>query len=471
MSYIALNASSKLTGVVGVGVTTVPVTAGTGSQFAVGSNHSYVTFQNAAGTKETCKITGQSGDNLTVVRTKSVSWAIGDVIECRPCAEAMADYAVAAQISGSTATAIADADEVGFIDVSASSILAKITWANIKAALNALYLSLSGGTLTGGLIFKAGLNNIASAATVNLSTLGANTAHITGSTNISAFTMASGQVIDLVFDVSVQLAHHATNNNLPGGLSITTLPGDRATYWYDGTTVRCMNYVRVSGNPIYGSLTPPQITADQNDYTPTNGYYASVLRLWSDAARNITGFGLWNDWGRTVFVHNAGAYNLTFKDESASSTASNRFALTGDLVLPPDGVALFQYDPGSTRWRLAGGQPVPTHKSSAKAWINWNGTGTPAVRASYNMDPTTPITDNGTGDYTLNLGTDMASANYCVALGHGSQNGSASLYTLGVSDGEVATHMLAGSLRVRAYQAATLTDFNWLNAVFYGDQA
>ncbi len=139
--YIALNASSKLTGVVGVGVTTVPVTAGTGTQFAVGSNHSYVTFQDASNT-ETCKITGQSGDNLTVVRTKALSWAIGTVIECRPCAEAMADYAVAPQIDGSGAAAIADADSIGFVDASASNVLAKITWANIKATLKTYFDTL-----------------------------------------------------------------------------------------------------------------------------------------------------------------------------------------------------------------------------------------------------------------------------------------------------------------------------------------
>ena len=45
----------------------------------------------------------------------------------------------------------------------------------------------------------------------------------------------------------------------------------------------------------------------------------------------------------------------------------------------------------------------------AKAWVNFNGTGTVAIRASFNMSS---ITDNGTGDYTVNFTTAMVDANY-----------------------------------------------------------
>ena len=51
---------------------------------------------------------------------------------------------------------------------------------------------------------------------------------------------------------------------------------------------------------------------------------------------------------------------------------------------------------------------------TAKAWVNFNGTGTVAIRASYNVSS---ITDNGTGDYTVNFTTAMVDANYAVA-GH-----------------------------------------------------
>jgi hypothetical protein len=46
---------------------------------------------------------------------------------------------------------------------------------------------------------------------------------------------------------------------------------------------------------------------------------------------------------------------------------------------------------------------------TAKAWVNFNGTGTVAIRASGNVSS---ITDNGTGQYTVNFTTAMPDANY-----------------------------------------------------------
>jgi hypothetical protein len=46
-----------------------------------------------------------------------------------------------------------------------------------------------------------------------------------------------------------------------------------------------------------------------------------------------------------------------------------------------------------------------------RAWVNFNGTGTVAIRASGNV---TSITDNGVGDYTVNFTTAMPDVNYSV---------------------------------------------------------
>jgi len=47
------------------------------------------------------------------------------------------------------------------------------------------------------------------------------------------------------------------------------------------------------------------------------------------------------------------------------------------------------------------------------AWVNFNGLGTVAIRAAYNV---ASITDNGTADYTINFVTAMPDANY-VTIG------------------------------------------------------
>jgi len=50
-----------------------------------------------------------------------------------------------------------------------------------------------------------------------------------------------------------------------------------------------------------------------------------------------------------------------------------------------------------------------------RAWVKFNGTGTVAINGSANV---TSITDNGTGDYTINITTAMPDANYSVVLGN-----------------------------------------------------
>lgn len=49
-----------------------------------------------------------------------------------------------------------------------------------------------------------------------------------------------------------------------------------------------------------------------------------------------------------------------------------------------------------------------------RAWVNFNGTGTVAIRASGNVSS---ITDNGVGDYTVNFATSMSDANHSSIVG------------------------------------------------------
>jgi hypothetical protein len=50
---------------------------------------------------------------------------------------------------------------------------------------------------------------------------------------------------------------------------------------------------------------------------------------------------------------------------------------------------------------------------ACRAWVNFNGTGTVAIRASGNVSS---ITDNGSGAYTINFTTGLVDGNYAVLL-------------------------------------------------------
>ena len=76
-------------------------------------------------------------------------------------------------------------------------------------------------------------------------------------------------------------------------------------------------------------------------------------------------------------------------------------------------------DANITAAKLDGAQSGSAPIYGARAWVNFNGTGTVAIRASGNVSS---ITDNGTGDYTVNFTTAMADANYSIAsIGNRSQ--------------------------------------------------
>ena len=84
---------------------------------------------------------------------------------------------------------------------------------------------------------------------------------------------------------------------------------------------------------------------------------------------------------------------------------------------------------------------------AARAWVNFNGTGTVAIRASGNV---TSITDNGTGDYTVNFTTAMPDANYSFALSLATSLGTGDVFTQ-----QSATAPAVGSLRVSSARIGT----------------
>ncbi len=103
------------------------------------------------------------------------------------------------------------------------------------------------------------------------------------------------------------------------------------------------------GLALTGVISPSQITSNQNDYNPTGIASASVLNLSSDASRSVSGLASGAE-GRVVGILNTGSQTILLLNESASSTAANRFALGGDIAIAAKQAALLRYDGTASRW-------------------------------------------------------------------------------------------------------------------------
>jgi hypothetical protein len=87
------------------------------------------------------------------------------------------------------------------------------------------------------------------------------------------------------------------------------------------------------------------------------------------------------------------------------------FSAADTIDFAEGGTAVGQFD-SSANFKFNSGYGSVATAYGCRAWVNFNGTGTVAIRGSGNVSS---ITDNGTGDYTVNFTTAMPDANYSIA--------------------------------------------------------
>jgi hypothetical protein len=115
----------------------------------------------------------------------------------------------------------------------------------------------------------------------------------------------------------------------------------------------------------------------------------------------------------------------------------------------------------------AGTGPVDLHKqSAAKAWVNFNGQGTVAIRDSVNVSS---LTDNAAGDYGVSYSNSFSDANYGYVT---TTSNVASLRASTLSVVSVSSATYRASTALSGYVAATTyTDNPQNNCVIHGDLA
>lgn len=124
---------------------------------------------------------------------------------------------------------------------------------------------------------------------------------------------------------------------------------------------------------------------------------------------------------------------------------------SGVLELQSNGASCAKADGSNFQMNSGYGSVATVY--GCRAWVNFNGTGTVAIRGSGNVSS---ITDNGVGDYKVNFTTAMPDANFGWA-------GSCSNTTVGSATAAVTEYSSGGkttsSLRVYTGFGNTLTDY------------
>jgi hypothetical protein len=121
-----------------------------------------------------------------------------------------------------------------------------------------------------------------------------------------------------------------------------------------------------------------------------------------------------NTKGTGGVVFNAGAVGTPSITTTGDTNTGIFFSAADTIDFAEGGVATGQFD-SSGNFKFNSGYGSVATAYGCRAWVNFDGSGVVAIREDGNV---TSITDNGTGDYTVNFTTAMPDANYyfCVSM-------------------------------------------------------
>lgn len=202
-----------------------------------------------------------------------------------------------------------------------------------------------------------------------------------------------------------------------------------------------------AANPAYGAVNLAQTAAVTGVLDETNGgtgqsTIATGDLLYGSASNTLSKLAAGTDTYVLTLASGVPTWaappTATYADQSAMETATSTTS---------------SVSPGRQQY----------HPSAAKAWARFNGTGSISITASYNV---TSLTDNGTGDYTVNFTTSFSSANFAAVASAGEKTVSWGLVLYSTT-----SPFQTGSLRITTNTPAdAASDTNYINVVCYGDQ-
>lgn len=425
------------------------------------------------------RLTASALNPLGLLEGASTSAAIRTtlVVPTRTGGDASGTWAIAITGNAATATSIAAGATGDLLYQSGAGTTAKL--ADVATG-NAL---ISGGVGVAPSYGKIGLTtHISGTLAVGNGGTGATTLTSGGllrGNGASAVSVASAaDIVAAIGATAVTNAGTATNWGGYGAVPTAgSTPGANGIPRADASGYMFFNYVNSStANGENPSVSQVVVT------NGTDGYYrkASIAHLTSAVQSNASGSWGINITGNAASVtngvyNNGASYGISITGSSASASSAvtltsgtSNWATTGTVSgvvgmlgwknfgnnhvifdasasTSPAGGAVGNTDPtnawtatyptlmgwnGSQTYgvrvdRARSAESLTTLVGNApsyacRAWVNFNGTGTVAIRASGNVSS---ITDNGVGDYTINFTTAMPDVNYAITSGVGGTAG------------------------------------------------
>ena len=213
----------------------------------------------------------------------------------------------------------------------------KLAVGAVVAHLGFTPLNKAGDTLTGALNEAQGAD-IASASTINLTTATGNYVNVTGTTAITGITLGQGAERTAKFAGALVLTNGASLI-LPSGTNITTAAGDVAKFRGEAAgVVRCVNYMKASGQSVASSVVPVDVQTLNSTGTwtkPTGGQLMCRVQIWGGGGGGGNSGGLggggggggYNEW--TGPIADIASQTITIGGGGAGTGTNNTRGATG----------------------------------------------------------------------------------------------------------------------------------------------
>lgn len=265
-------------------------------------------------------------------------------------------------------------------------------------------------------------------------------------TGFTRTTLTAGSNITITNGVgSITIASTGGGGGGSGTVTSVDVSGGTTGLTYSGGPVTTSGTITMAGTLVVGNGGTGATTLTANSVVLGNGTGAVQVVAPGTSGNVLTSNG--TTWSSSAASGGTNIANGTSNVSIATSGGNITMQTAGTSAVIVDTSQNFKFNSGYGSVATAYG---------CRAWVNFNGTGTVAIRASGNVSS---ITDNGTGDYTVNFTTAMPDANYAWSYGSQYSNSGAvtrqNIFSL-MLDG--ASLVLAGSLRF--YTGSTTAAFD-----------